>query len=122
MLLVRGSGYTSKVEPVWASLCSALSSQCTSCPRDDSLLCALTPLLEVALGYSRGQVHDRAVHLWQSLFARSPSLHVQPRLRLGAEKELVSSAMAAAATARSERENIYVERAVAVRRELTCSR
>ncbi|XP_075743631.1 uncharacterized protein LOC119178056 isoform X4 [Rhipicephalus microplus] len=80
-LLVRGSGYTSKVEPVWASLCSALSSQCTSCPRDDSLLCALTPLLEVALGYSRGQVHDRAVHLWQSLFARSPSLHVQPRLR-----------------------------------------
>ncbi|XP_049269095.1 uncharacterized protein LOC125757559 isoform X2 [Rhipicephalus sanguineus] len=63
------------------ALCGALSSQCTSGPRDDSLLCALTPLLEVALGYSRGQVHDRAVHLWQSLFAHSPGLHVQPRLR-----------------------------------------
>ncbi|KAH7963470.1 hypothetical protein HPB52_021237 [Rhipicephalus sanguineus] len=70
-----------QVEPLWMALCGALSSQCTSGPRDDSLLCALTPLLEVALGYSRGQVHDRAVHLWQSLFAHSPGLHVQPRLR-----------------------------------------
>ncbi|KAL1429779.1 hypothetical protein MTO96_015766 [Rhipicephalus appendiculatus] len=80
-LLARGSGYASKVEHVWVALCGALSSQCTSGPRDDSLLCALTPLLEVALGYSRGQVHDRAVHLWQSLFAHSPGLHVQPKLR-----------------------------------------
>ncbi|XP_037561884.1 telomere-associated protein RIF1 isoform X3 [Dermacentor silvarum] len=80
-LLARGSGHTSKVEPVWMALCGALSSQCTAGPRDDSLLCALTPLLEAALGHSRGQVHDRAVHLWQSLFARCPGLHVPPRLR-----------------------------------------
>ncbi|XP_075538925.1 uncharacterized protein LOC142573218 isoform X2 [Dermacentor variabilis] len=80
-LLARGSGHTSKVEPVWLALCGALSSQCTAGPRDDNLLCALTPLLEAALGHSRGQVHDRAVHLWQLLFARCPGLHVPPRLR-----------------------------------------
>lgn len=79
------SGQASKVvEPLWVSLCAALVYQCQAAglPDEQSLLGALTPLLEAALGHcTRGPVHDRTVHLWHTVLAQRPSLQVPPRLR-----------------------------------------
>ncbi|XP_077513277.1 uncharacterized protein LOC144124469 isoform X3 [Amblyomma americanum] len=85
MSALLASGQAPKVvEPMWVSLCGALVSQRQAAWLSDeqSLLVALTPLLEAALRRcTRGPVHDRTVHLWHTVFAQRPNLQVPPRLR-----------------------------------------